>query len=127
MLMKISLYVILLFRHLVTCDDYTDETYTNCVFLKDSNSCLEYKLMKFIKKLEMDSITTKISGVIGKMNDTQRKNPEEEATIMKMFELIKGVLHPADKTKRESSKNVIDAQQNRSIKETPKKNFIESK
>lgn len=126
MLKNISLYAILVLKYLVTCDDYTDKTYTNCVMLKDSNSCLEYKLIKFIKKIEMDSITTKTSGVIGKMNETERTSPEEEATIMKMFELLKGVLHPADKTKRESSKIVIATKQ-RSIQETPKKNLIESK
>lgn len=121
MLLKLNLYACFLIRSFVTCDKYMSKIHTRCVISNNSNSCLEYKLLTFLRKLEAHSTRTN-NEVTEKKKGIQGENPDEN--VPGLLKLLKDGFHVTDKAE---GKTFPLASQNRSLEEAPKKDLVESK
>lgn len=120
MLKKLCICVFFFSNVLVDADEDMNTVYNNCITLEDSYSCSQYKLMKFIKKLEMDS--PKRNSVIRNVNDTDIKDPLEKVT--KLMKLLKNLLYPTPTSyQKKSSFPISISSQQRSADEVPQEDL----
>lgn len=107
--MKIVVVFVLLLTSCVA-DANMNKAYNNCLQMKEAYSCSEYKLIKFLRKLRMESTT---ENVVQKVNETNTKNLTEK--VNSLLTLLMDLIHSPSNKKSSRNTNELLASAPRSL------------
>lgn len=101
--MKTDIIFLLLLTSCVAVEDIST-AYKNCVIMKDPNFCKEYKIMKFMRRMEMESATDK---VVQKIKERKSENFTEK--IDRLLTLLMDILYPPKTNESRNNNELLES------------------